>query len=354
LRRKKRKVQVERMKGAGNKKGLHVVPLVLGLYGGFLGLGLVARGLLELREGMIGALRLVFGLGLTGFGLYGLWDGVRDLVRGEKQTEEAPARQFILNDLAGNRHSSITSDLLGEQLDRLMEGTEGRSFSLQALPPLPVEGYGALDRVLCLTQEGPLFAAFLKGAEGETRLFQKGMAPDSALKWLEELLAGRPDLGGWEEYQVACLQEEEEESAPEELPQGVEAFFPDRLERRQEGQFLILCGESWRNELKFFSARDVELAVEGVHGGKYQWAVLQWGSQLFDILPGAQDELVVVWNTNITGSGEARFFVRGGTAVQIKFLLVHYMDRGSFESMSGWVDITAQIEEKRKDGKRHG
>ena len=48
-------------------KRLRFVPLILGGYGAFLGLGLVAIGLAEIKEG-IGIIRLLIGLGMAGFG----------------------------------------------------------------------------------------------------------------------------------------------------------------------------------------------------------------------------------------------------------------------------------------------
>ena len=71
---------------------------------------------------------------------------------------------------------------------------------------------------------------------------------------------------------------------------------------------------------------------------------------------------MVIWCTNNTGRGDARFLAKEGTVVQVKFWLVNYLEHGFFEKMSGWADVTAQIEaltarmekEKRKDKKKHG
>ena len=120
-------------------------------------------------------------------------------------------------------------------------------------------------------------------------------------------------------------------------------------------QLLVIFGESWHDEHKFFSARDVELAVEGIYEGKYQKVVLGWGTQVFNLFPGVQNELMVIWCTNNTGKGNARFLAKEGTVTQIKFWLVNYLNHGFVGEMSGWADITAQIEkEKRKGGKKHG
>lgn len=67
------KKQIMRKKNRIGKR-LRLVSLILGGYGAFLGLDLVAIGLAEMKEG-IGIIRLLSGLGMAGFGLLGIWDG---------------------------------------------------------------------------------------------------------------------------------------------------------------------------------------------------------------------------------------------------------------------------------------
>lgn len=86
-------------------KRLRLIPLIPGGYGTFLGFGLAVIGLAEIKEG-IGIVRLLIGLGMAGFGLLGIWDGVRDLVKPDKKPQQEPARQFIITDTSGTRSSS--------------------------------------------------------------------------------------------------------------------------------------------------------------------------------------------------------------------------------------------------------
>ena len=144
--------------------------------------------------------------------------------------------------------------------------------------------------------------------------------------------------------------------------------FWQQLQREQKGQMrnwcqlLVIFGESWHDEHTFFSARDVELVIDGIHEGKYTKAVLEWGTQALNFFPGVQNDLMVIWCTNNTGKGNTRFLAKGGTATQVKFWLVNYLNSGVFEERNGWTDITDQIEkltarmekEKRKDKKKHG
>ena len=66
-------------KNSRTGKRLRLIPLIVGGYGAFLGFGLAVIGLAEMKEG-IGIVRFLIGLGLAGFGLLGIWDGVRDLI----------------------------------------------------------------------------------------------------------------------------------------------------------------------------------------------------------------------------------------------------------------------------------
>ena len=87
-------------------KRLRLTPLILGGYAAFLGFGLAAIGLSEMKDG-IGIVRLLIGLGMAGFGLLGIWDGVRDLMGPDKKHKQAPAIQIILTDHSGNNKSII-------------------------------------------------------------------------------------------------------------------------------------------------------------------------------------------------------------------------------------------------------
>lgn len=428
-------------------KRLRLIPLILGGYGAFLGFGLAVIGLAEMKEG-IGIIRFLTGLGMAGFGLWGIWDGVRDLVRPDKKPEQAPASQFILTDTAGNRSSLVTPELLGKQMDILTESQNYRSFTLQILPPLPVEGFdGRLTHIICFYRSQIILAAYLENSKEGYGVYQKSTEPDKAVEWLKQLLAGSPDFSQWDSIEVNEVEDEEtdeeiesengletegvdreiesengseaegtdteseagtglekegtgEETKPEngletertdreiEPENGSEAegadteseadtglekegtgeetepeshvlrgdveFFWRQLLHDQKGrmanwhQLLVIFGESWHDEHKFFSARDVELAVEGIQQGKYQKVVLEWGIQAFDMFPGLQNDLMVIWCSDNRGGGDTRFFAREGTVTQVKFWLNGYLERGFSGEMSGWTDITDQIEKLEK------
>ena len=376
-------------------KRLRLTPLILGGYAAFLGFGLIVIGLTEMKEG-IGIVRLLIGLGMAGFGLLGIWDGVRDLVGPDKKSEQSPASQFILTDTSGNRTSNVTVEILQKQLESLMESDKGGVFKLQILPPFPVQEIGNISQIFCIFHEVFRLTLFLEESKGGYESYHKSAEFDEAKNWLEKLLIGSADLSGWNKMENAPLWEEyedessEEEDSPEgtkptagfgqsgslanteeaagrkgetdtrQTEENIKSFW-QQLQREQKGQMrnwrqlLVIFGESWHDEHTFFSARDVELAIDGIYEGTYTKVFLEWGTRAIDLFPGVQNDLMVIWCTNNTGKGDTRFLAKEGTVTQVKFWLVNYLKSGVFEEMSGWADVTAQIEKaNRKGKKKHG
>lgn len=397
-------------------KRLRLTPLILGGYAAFLGFGLIVIGLAEMKEG-IGIIRLLIGCGMAGFGLLGIWDGVRDLVGPDKKPEQPSASQFILTDTSGNRTSNVTVEILQKQLESLMESDKGGVFQLQLLPPFAVQEIGNVSQIFCMYQEVFRLTVFLEESKGGYESYHKSAELDEAMNWFEKLLTGSADLLGWNKMENAPLWEEyddedessgeedteweesstyrgETEDSPEDTGETAEPVtvfdkpdasidteeatagkseadtrqteehiksFWQQLQREQKGQmrswhqYLVIFGESWHDEHTFFSVRDVELAIEGIHEGTYTKAVLEWGTQALDFFPGVQNDLMVIWCTNNTGKGNTRFLAKEGTVTQVKFWLVNYLNSGVFEEMNSWVDITSQIEKaNRKGKKKHG
>ncbi len=363
-------------------KRLRLTPLILGGYGAFLGFGLAVIGLAEMKDG-IGIVRFLMGLGLSGFGLLGIWDGVRDLVSPDKKLEQVPKIQLILTDTSGNKSSLVTPEVLQKQMDILAESEDLRHFDIQLLPPLSVSEHGLLKQILCIYHGSLILVAFFDMPEGGYRVYRKSTEPDPAVEWLKQLSAGSPDFSGWENTEVTAGQEEGTDSQIEEdHQQEEENTHADETDVRQENvetfwqqlltdqigqmtcwhQLLVIFGESWHDEHRFFSVRDVELAIEGIHEGKYLKAVLEWGTKAFDLFPGVQNDLMVICRIHHTGKEDTRFLAKEGTVTQVKFWLVHYLNHGFLEEMNGWADVTGQIEsisakmekEERKGKKKHG
>lgn len=333
-----------------NGHRLHLVPLVLGAYGAFLGYGLVLAGI-ENLSGAVGPIRLLLGLAMIGFGLFGIWDGIRDVIRPQVKPKPSPPAQYVLTDGSGSRTSNVTAELIREEIGKLGEG-ERDSFHLQLLTPLEIPDWGNLKQVTCTAQTSLTLLAFLQTADGGWRLRTCVMPLEVAADWFRQLLEGAsgfPGLDGWE-----SLEEIPGETQETGKPEGQE--YRARVLCSQTGtytvwhQLLVVFGESWHDEHKFFSVRDVELVIEGIHEGKYQKAVLEWGTQAVDLFPGVENDLVVIWCTNNAWKGDTRFLTKTGTVTQVKFWMAGYLDCGFFEQQSGWTDITDQIEKARRKG----
>ncbi len=410
---KNEKAGREQMMKKNNKTGkrLRLTPLILGGYAAFLGFGLIVIGLAEMKE-VIGIVRLLIGIGMAGFGLLGIWDGVRDLVRPDKKKEQAPDSQFILTDTSGNRTSNVTAEVLQKQMESLMGSDKGGVFKLELLPPFAIQEIGNISQIFCMYYEAFRLTAFLEVSEGGYESYHKSAELDEARDWFEKLLTGSAALSGWEKIENGYDDEDESgeeedteweengispgeaEDSPEdtdgesdpiadfdkpgslinteeavegkskvdsqETEEHIKSFW-QQLQREQKGQMrnwrqlLVIFGESWHDEHTFFSARDVELAIDGIHEGTYTKVFLEWGTRAIDLFPGVQNDLMVIWCTNNTGKGDTRFLAKEGTVTQVKFWLVNYLNSGVFEEMNGWADITSQIEKaNRKGKKKHG
>ena len=383
------KTDREQMMKKNNNTGkrLRLIPLILGVYAAFLGFGLIVIGLAEMKE-VIGIVRLLIGIGMAGFGLLGIWDGVRDLVRPDKKKEQASDSQFILTDTSGNRTSNVTAEVLQKQMESLMGSDNGGIFKLQILPPFAVQETGNISQIFCMYHQLFGLTVFLDEPKGGYESYHKSAEFDEAKDWFEKLLTGSADLTGWKKIENGYDEEEdiseeediewEESSTSDSMINTEEAgvgkseadtrqteeyikSFWQQLQREQKGQMrnwrqlLVIFGESWHDEHTFFSARDVELAIDGIHEGTYTKVFLEWGTWAIDLFPGVQNDLMVIWCTNNTGKGDTRFLAKEGTATQVKFWLVNYLNSGVFEEMSGWADITDQIEKaSRKGKKKHG
>lgn len=370
------------MKERNNKKKrrLRIVPLILGGYAGFLGLGLMTIGIAGIQEG-IGIARFLLGTGMACLGVYGIWDGARDLVKPEKRPEKPAAIQFILTDITGNKSSNVTMERLQEQLKGLTENENPGNFHIQILPSLAVQEKGTLNQIFCIFKDVIILTAFFEEEEEGYQLYQNGLNLDRALTWFEGVLSGSPDFSGWAKVEKTLQSDDiddiddtddidntdenadadgiESESEGKEsriwacsektavYPEGAEAYGSWLLSQKKETkrfwrQRLIIFGESWHDEHPFFSARDLELTVEGIHEKTYQKAVLEWGFDTLNIFHGQNEEVMVVWRTYTSGN-EPCFMARQGTVTQVKFWMNRYLNEGTLKDMSGWNDITAQV-----------
>ena len=321
-----------------NGRRLHLVALVLGAYAIFLGFGLVLAGLEDLR-GSVGPIRLLVGLGMMGFGLFGVWDGLRDKLCPQEKLPLKTPTQYVLTDDSGSRTSNVTPERIREALGKLREGG---SVHLQFLTPLEIPDWGELRQLSCIAQSAPALLAFFQMADGGWRLRTKTMDAEVAAEWLGNLLTESLESSAWNDGWETL---EEIPGTPQETGDSENQEFRTRVLRNCAGnltawhQKLTIAGEAWRNEYRFFTAHDVELAAQGVFEGKYQYAILEWGSSSFDLLPDQEEQLQVIWCTNIRDEKVRRYFRKAGTVTQVKFWLIQYLNEGYMDEY--WDDITA-------------
>ncbi len=326
------------MKKTKNRKRLHLAALILGVYAVFLGFGLVLAGLEDLR-GAAGPIRLALGAGMMAFGLFGVWDGLRDKLRPREKPVQTSPTQYVLADDAGNRTSNVTAERIREELGKLREGD---GLHLQLLTPLEIPEWGELQQISCRVRPTLTLLAFFRTAEGGWRLRARAMDFEAAAGWFRRLLEESLDSSGWNDGWETL---EGIPGDPRDAGDPEKQEFKTRVLRNRAGnltawhQKLVIVGEAWRNEHRFFTARDVELAAQGVYEGKYQYAALEWGSSSFDLLPDREEQLQVIWCTNIRDENARRYFRKTGTAAQAAFWLLQYLNEGQMDEY--WEDVTA-------------
>lgn len=308
-------------KKAGRKgKKLHLVPLILGAYSALLGISLMVLGLASFKEGAlpgtVGKLRLFGGLVLAGLGLFGIWDGIRDLLKSGKRTEEV-SYQYILTGIDGKRSSNVSKAQLQAQLEGLAKAGRNARVSLEVLPQPFLPDLGQLLQVTYVYADSPKLIAFFQPEGGPYAIRQKEADFAEAGRILERFLDGAIDFSSWEATEMEM-----------------------KAKEASGRRCLRIFGESWKDEHPFFSLRDLELTMEGLAEGKYQRMEL-----LFDKISlcafrkeGEESSLVLqlyLWDE----SRCLHIFERAFTLTQAKFWLVRIFYEGMPIELDGWNEI---------------
>ncbi len=317
------------MKRTQEKRGkwLHLGPLILGVYAMLLGFSLMLLGLEGVGEGKglntIGWIRSLCGFFMACLGIYGIWDGIGDLVKSKKRTEVKPKSQYILTDVKGKRSSNVNGAVLGTQLDLLTKGGEKAGFTLQVLPPRFVEEAGRLHQISCVYRGNFLLLAFFQSEKKEDRILETCVDRALALELLEGFLEEKLDFSQWNRANVAVCEEP----------------FSRKGEQGESSQRLILFGECWKDEHKFFSVRDLELAVEGLEDGTYRKMELNLGEAVFLVFPNKEEKPNIILQMRVWEKGRCRTFQKTGTANQVKFWLEQMVNKGRPEQVMNWQDM---------------
>ena len=313
-------------------KKLHLVPLLGGGYAFILGLGLLRTAVFGSPAG-ISWLRLGGGLVITGLGAWGVWDGVRDRIEEKsKPARQKPAEQteqYIFTNAQGRRSSCVSRDELQAQLEALAKQSGG-CVSLQLLPPRPVPGIGSLEQLRCFGNgcEKPLSLLAILQTEQKTREGRlKEEEPAQAAACLARIIAGSPeDFSGWTPVMI-----KKNANADAALPQ----------------QLLTLFFQERREAYRFFTRRDLELAIDGLAEGKYRRVELAFRFAAFAVFPGREQGGVSLRLTLQQQQGQ-RAFEKTGTLTQVKFWLSQMLDNGIPERLYGWQEVAAAEQEKER------
>lgn len=311
-----------------NGKRIHLVPLIPGIYAAILGMGLARVEIYGLQGGTV-SIRLLGGLVIAGLGMLGIWDGIRDLLQSkEKTTPHAPADQYIFSNIEGKRSAHIRPEELQTQITAVAESENQKEISLQFLPPRPISDVERLEQVLCINggSERPLFlVAVLQAENGTNSARLKDVTLPQAVDCLERLLTG--SLEDFSSWQPAVFQ------------------WNHANNKIQNTQKLTIQGQERREVYRFFTGRDLELAIDGLEEGKYQWMSMASRFVVFYAFPSQEDNHITLRLT-LSPNKNPRSFEKDGTATQVKFWLIQMISNGLPEQLYGWREV--DVPEKQR------
>lgn len=218
-----------------------------------------------------------------------------------------------------------------EQLGLLTE--HGAHFGLDLLEPAELPGFGALTHMGAgLLEEGLVLTAVLRQEDGTYRGFGQPASAQEARAVFERLLAGQlPDLSGWQP--LRAVQQEPEPQRPQ-----------AKLTLRD-------AGGSTRSYTSF-TRRDLELAGEGLSGGKYREVVVMAGARYIQLTAGDQTDGRVTVCASRPGPDDLELFETKCSDRQARQWLLDFGDGRFSCDFKDWKNITKQVQASiRKSGR---
>lgn len=106
----------------------------------------------------------------------------------------------------------------------------------------------------------------------------------------------------------------------------------------QPQQQLTLFFQERHETHRFFTRRDLELAVDGLAAGKYRRVELAFRFVSFDAFPSGEKNSVTLRLT-LRQQQAQRAFEKTGTPTQVKFWLNQMLDNGIPEQLYGWQEV---------------
>lgn len=118
----------------------------------------------------------------------------------------------------------------------------------------------------------------------------------------------------------------------------------DKKEEADKAQgrrrLLSIFKESWRDDYRFFSVRDLELCIKGLCEGTYMMAELEIGEDVLGVLPGGNQGTELILRLQREEKNGFRILERTVIPSEAQSLLIQALESGLPKGQSGWKDIT--------------
>ena len=113
---------------------------------------------------------------------------------------------------------------------------------------------------------------------------------------------------------------------------------PDKTSARHG--ILSIFKESWRDDHRFFSDRDLELCVKGLCEGTYEMVEVELERELLQAFSSKEKEPDITMQLYMGEEDSARVLEKTVTPPEAQSLLMQMSDSGVPKELSGWKDIT--------------
>ncbi len=117
---------------------------------------------------------------------------------------------------------------------------------------------------------------------------------------------------------------------------------PDKMPARH--QLLSIFKESWRDDHKFFSVRDLELCVKGLCDGMYEMVELELGADIIQAFPKEEDRQNFTIQAFRGEENGSRVLKCTMSPSQAQSWMLEILESGLPKDLSGWEDITDTVE----------
>ena len=105
-------------------------------------------------------------------------------------------------------------------------------------------------------------------------------------------------------------------------------------------QLLSVFKENWRDDYKFFSARDLELCVKGLEDGTYEMVELELGTEFVQAFLHEEDKQNFIIRLFKGEENDSSVLKRTMSPSQAQSWLMEILESGLPKELGGWEDVT--------------